>query len=393
MKVACIGNMNNNLFSLTRYLRDEGIDAELLLFGDEQSHFHPSADSFTREYESFVQQLTWSALPSGFAGISLKEIENTLNTYDFIIGCGAAPAFLNRIGRPLDMFIPYGSDLYRIPFFQLSGVPWKKIHRYYALARNQRKGIQETRYVSLDATNEDFEEVLTSLHINGSRLKVACPFLYVPQYSDEDFLVHMRRSPHYESFKSIRQKHDLVVFHQSRHEWSSPNNRWTYKRNDKLIRGFAQFVSEAKGSNPCLIMFEYGTDVQASKQLVADLKLESHVRWFPQMPRKDIIVGIHHSDIGAGEFNMSWLSYGVIYEIMAMGKPVMHFRDDSLYSESYPELYPMAHAREAEEIRDVLLDIVKRPAYYRQLGEDGKRWFMKYAIQGPLEAYFKIIRG
>ena len=32
MKVALIGNMNNNNFSIMRYFRDLGIDAHLILF-------------------------------------------------------------------------------------------------------------------------------------------------------------------------------------------------------------------------------------------------------------------------------------------------------------------------------------------------------------------------
>ncbi len=50
MKVAIIGNMNNNNFSLLRYLRDLGINAKLFLFKNdgtnESSHFSCSADTF-----------------------------------------------------------------------------------------------------------------------------------------------------------------------------------------------------------------------------------------------------------------------------------------------------------------------------------------------------------
>ena len=36
-KVALLGNMNNNHFSLARYLRDRGAEADLLLFDSELS--------------------------------------------------------------------------------------------------------------------------------------------------------------------------------------------------------------------------------------------------------------------------------------------------------------------------------------------------------------------
>ena len=50
MKVALIGNMNNNFFSILRYLRDMNIDATLYLFKndgiDDASHFSCESDTF-----------------------------------------------------------------------------------------------------------------------------------------------------------------------------------------------------------------------------------------------------------------------------------------------------------------------------------------------------------
>ena len=43
------------------------------------------------------------------------------------------------------------------------------------------------------------------------------------------------------------------------------------------------------------------------------------------------MVGISLSDLVAGEFNNSWFTYGVVFEAMAMGKPIIHHRNDSIY--------------------------------------------------------------
>ena len=49
-KLALIGNMNNNNFSLLRYFRDAGVDAHLLLYNNDGqascSHFRPQDDTF-----------------------------------------------------------------------------------------------------------------------------------------------------------------------------------------------------------------------------------------------------------------------------------------------------------------------------------------------------------
>ena len=53
MKIALIGNMNNNNFALMRYFRILGADAHLLLYSNdgkgELSHFKPECDTWDIE--------------------------------------------------------------------------------------------------------------------------------------------------------------------------------------------------------------------------------------------------------------------------------------------------------------------------------------------------------
>lgn len=64
MRVACVDNMNHMMFSLTRFLRDRGIRADLLLSDDTPPHFHPSADSFDDEYRAWTHQVSWGSARS-----------------------------------------------------------------------------------------------------------------------------------------------------------------------------------------------------------------------------------------------------------------------------------------------------------------------------------------
>ena len=61
MKIALLGNMNNNHFAIARYLRDQGFDAHVLLFDDEYNHFLPSCDTYSLDYMSFCHQLSWGS--------------------------------------------------------------------------------------------------------------------------------------------------------------------------------------------------------------------------------------------------------------------------------------------------------------------------------------------
>ena len=55
MKIALIGNMNNNFFSMLRYFRDLGMDATLFLFKNEQAHFLPKYDTWEiKKWEKYI---------------------------------------------------------------------------------------------------------------------------------------------------------------------------------------------------------------------------------------------------------------------------------------------------------------------------------------------------
>jgi hypothetical protein len=372
------------------------VDATLFCFKNEFDHFHPSADTYDTEYESYTKFLPYSTLPSSFYSVPKNQIKEDFGKFDFIIGCSATPAYLNRIGRKIDIFIPYGGDIYSTPFISLKGTPISKLWKRLFISRNQKQGINSARYISMEYTNSEFETVLNKLNIEGKRLKVACPFIYVNQYESKAFKDGSFSQE--EKFREIRQTHDLIIFHHSRHMWANSSkkelvNTLGSKRNDKLIEGFAKFVKESSAGNPCLVLFEYGLDVDLSKELIKNLKIESNVIWMPLMPRREIMRAITYADIGAGEFGKSWYSYGTIYEFMAMGKPVMHYREDSLYRGLYPELYPMIHANSPDEIAEALKDYSRRPDYYRSLGEEGRFWFQKYAVEHPLNKYMDIIKG
>ena len=388
MKVACIGNTNNNLFSLVRYLRDRGVDADLLLLDNETEHFHPSADTFDRDFESYTRTVPWgSAYP--LHRVPADRIRSDLEPYDFLIGCSTAPAATQRIGRRLDIFAPFGGDFYAWPFFRIvhprHQVAWCRFHR------TQRAGIQAARCINIAATNEATEAVLRRLAFRGERLNTGIPMVYTPLYNPETIARYYDRSEGYPEFRRLRAEHDLVVFHHGRHIWKNAPDRFSWKGTDRLLRGFATFLRAEPGSRACLVTFEYGSDVQASRDLVAELGIAERVHWFPRMARKEIMVGLSLADVATGEFHHSWLVCGTIYEAQALAKPLLHYREDRLYEGHVPELYPLMNAREPEEIAAALGDYVRRPGQYREMGRRGREWFQRYAVDESVEAYLRVI--
>lgn len=422
MKIACIGNMNNNFFALTRFLRDKGYEADLLLMGEDE-HFLPKADTFTEDYKTYTRQLNW--IKNGFFCEQNEEIKKDIQQYDFIIGCNYVPFFLNNINRQLDLFVPYGSDLYEVPFYNIEKKYLKllkklddifknsffnkyfisklliklRLNRFnqeflnYCLAYGQRKGIEDSKNIFLFGANSDFESILLKLRIKGAIHKVPILAVYTPLYNKVKLSNYFVNSHHYKDFKKIRDEHDIIIFHHARHAWKNPPNIWTNKRNDILLNGFANFIKSNPKIKSCLITFEYGPEVTESKLLIKELCIENNVIWFPKMERKEIFIGITMADIGAVEFGMSWITGGVLFEFLSMGVPVMQFRNDKEHLNTLSELYPIIKSNNADEITESLKSYSENPEMYRKIGEQGRLWFEKYLIDNALNEYIKLINA
>ena len=397
MKIACIGNMNNALFCLTRYLRDSGYDAHLLTLEGEPEHFSPEADAYNDQYKSYTRKLIWSKMPSIFYHTSKKQILSDISGFDFFIGCDISIAYLAKAGVNTNLFIPYGSDIHTIPHVKIFEHSWKKWHKMYALKHYQRKAIKNAGVISLEASNPEFEkQFVEPLKIDSKRIFATCPFIYYPQYENGEMEEYALKSTFHFKFQKIREAHDIVVFHHSRQEWRADGalevqkHVWT-KGNDILIRGFADFVANNPSVKSALIMFEYGTQVESSKNLVKELGITGNVFWFPKSYRKDIMLGIQQSDLGVGELGLSWYSYGTILEYMALGIPVVHKRDDALYAKTGKELYPMIHAQSPCDIQAALERAKNEPEKCKQIGITAKDWFKKNLIEKPLNQYTGLI--
>ncbi|MBX2990054.1 MAG: glycosyltransferase [Bacteroidetes bacterium] len=389
MKLALVGNAANTMFSLARYLRARGFDAHLYLMANEFDQFHPSNDSYADDYRDYTSRISWSNLPSIFYSSKKSDIRQFVAKYDRVIGSGAVPAYLNKAGGCLDVFIPYGSDLYFIPFVKLLQTPKSKFHKYAFLKYHQREGIRNSRVIVMDKSNDEFESNLTKLKPRGKRIVSNSPFIYAPEYDPGNISQNYSGSKWYPEFKRIREEFEVVVFHHCRHSWKTHGNSYSYKGNEKVLSGFADFVKEHKRA--CLVTTEYGPDVDESKKLIQDLGIEDHVRWFPLLPRKELMIGISHCDIGIGELGMSWFSYSVIYEFLTMGKPVVHHRNDELYEGRYPQMYPMIKATSSDEITRILWNLVNDSRRFAEIGDGGREWFLKYAVEEPVNTVVEAL--
>lgn len=396
-RVALIGNMNNNFFAITRYLRDEGYDAHLF-YKLAEEHFQPKADSLSLAYSNYCHEVNWD---SEYSEENRSRILEDLNSFDFFIGQGDEAALAHFAGINFNVYYPYGSDFYKYAWLPQEYTFLQKVYMRiikkipFSVSNNGtaakyiRSTIVNANHVFLDYTNEKYEAKLLNLNLKGKYANIPMPFIYFKQYETDNFDVHWKSQ-----IDAIRNENDLILLYHGRQEWKKAleykNNDFTSKNTHHLIEGFAQFCKDFPKNKAKLIMLEYGGDVFNSKKLISELQIEEKVIWFPKMYRKDIMYLIKNVDVCSGEFNLSYLTFGTIIEAMTMGKPVIHYREDQLYTH-YPELYPMYKARESVEISNSLREAYLNKEDREQKGKEAMDWVKKYFIQEPLKALVNII--
>lgn len=376
MRVACVGNMNNNFFTLTRYLREAGVDAHLLVPNSSYSHFMPHADSYDLSYREFTTMLNWGA-QAGFRA-SIESCRADLSEFDVLIGCEYAPAFVDRTGRRLDIFIATGDDILVTPFYRprISRLPLTN----YLMARHQAQGIRSARSVAI-GPNKINEEALHRLGYKGPVSNTIVPPVHIGTYSPAAIAQFGPQTHWFSTMSKIRSQHKIVVMHHSRQDWCGNTPPHYCKANDVLIRGFKRFVARSDASASALVLVEYGCDVLASKQLVRELGLEDNIFWLPPMLRKDIMPCLQLADIGCGEFRTSAVISGTVSEVLTMEKPLLSYRDDKRHLEFHPTLYPIMNAGTPEQVEEALADYAKRPAHYAEMGREGARWHRRHAVE------------
>lgn len=396
-KIACIGNMNHFMLNLVRFLREEGLEAWLLLL-KEPDHFKPEMDCFDNSHKEYTIQTDWK--DHAFFELSEEKLKRDLEEFDFIIGCDSSPAFVNKAGRNLDVFVPFGDDLYRLPFQKrsiewslqpkklLSSLIWYYRHKQYP--KSQKQGIDQARYVFMPKTNPRFESILNHFKVNN-RKKLECPTVYTSLYNKETIKEFYSQSSNYRYFLQLRQNTDILVFHHSRHLWKKRDDAFMNKGNDKVFYALKDFKKHYPEIKLTVLLCEYGPDVEDSKQLITELGVEDMVAWFPKLPRKEIMVGISLADAGIGSLEFSWLSYNALNELISMELPVAHTRNDEDFENDYESLYPMHYANSSEHVYDFFKKLHLDKDEMSEMGKSAREWYLQNSVKPSINGLKDII--
>ena len=387
MRVGLIGNMNNNHFVLARYLRDEGIDAHLVLASNEFSHFHPSADSFDSDYLDFTREVTWGS-QIDLRTVDPNLIRQDLSEFDILIGCGFSPGFCQKSGRSLDVFVPYGSDLYEATRY--SKMPHRFI-RHFKSVSLQRKGIANSKVISMPLCSSLYESALDQFASASQRWRNSIPLVYGPAYSKEKLDQNALSSQWKTHFDELRSESDFLVFMSGRHVWKCSTKNPNHKGNDLFIRGWSEFGSRNPSAHIRLVMFEYGPDFRHTKDLAKQLNIDHTISWIPVVPRKEIMMGLKCADLACGDFTHSWIAGGVTFEALSLGVPILKYRNAALHPELQEDLYPIINAATPSAIAGGLDWAFSCPGDLKKMGLQGRQWYDDAIVAPALEQFTNYI--
>jgi hypothetical protein len=429
MKIALIGNMNNNNFAIMRYFRDLGFDAHLLLYEDDgmfsHEHFRPEADTWNIEkWIPFITRMSitnsltpalrfpWSWITSAPSTlrrifrpgskttrpISVAYIKRTLSQYNHLVGSGNVPALCEKAGLILDIFVPYSTGVEYVgypPYLRvIESSNYLKRHLMLEMRRQQIRGIAKARHV-LNADVGVTEEVLQGIGIETLRLPM--PMVY----ANEDYAT-VRPGGVLRDAQERIEASRLSILHHARIMWVNSDRhtledwRVLSKNTNWLLESFARLVDARPAMKPLLIMIEYGADVEHTKRLAKDLGIERSILWLPKMTRRELMWILSRVTIGCGEFYETRRTIwgGTGWETLGSGKPLLQaFNFDEGEFErlfGYPPP-PMLPASTQEEILQRLMFVADHPAAAEDIGRGAKVWFNQYNGVGLAKKWLDLL--
>ena len=391
IKIALLCNMNNNYFSLVRYLRDSGFDAELLLFDDEEAHFKPMCDTYNLNYMTYVKKLQWGQERKVLTTTAAR-IRSDLQQYDILIGQGRAPAYVAKAGLKLDIFSPYGGDVVLATKFRPTN-PLFLLHHIYAVYM-QRRGLKDHCKIHNSLYFDVHEKIYEKFLPLSKRWYVGMPMVYCREY-DSLSLEQVSQRSHWGHIASeLRKNYQLLILYHGRHS-TSGTNKASVKGSDILIYGLKRFVDVRADVKVKLLTLEYGPNVNEIKLLINKLSLTEYVQWFPTMYRKDIMALLGYVDVACGPFTFSILFNGTISECVASGTAIMTKRNnnDDIQQGYYNELYPVLNASCPDEVCSQLSFCADNPKNLNEVGVRSKVWYQQKLVKSSLTKYEDYIEG
>jgi glycosyltransferase involved in cell wall biosynthesis len=304
------------------------------------------------------------ALP--YSGV-LPVWRHIFKNYDIIIGYSTDPAIPMLAG--ISHYCAYEHGTIRaIPFVD------------DPIGRLSKSAYQNASIIFI--TNTDNLEAADRLGL--TELQRAC----LPHAFDEKKLLKYQAA-----HADIQPPTERVIFiAPARQDWTRNDPNWS-KGNDKIFRAAAPLACE--GRKFVIRCIAWGVDLQASKEIVAELGLENHVEWLEVMPKSDLWREYLASHAVIDQFVISVIS-GVTFEALTFGKRVITMDDGKINARFFAEPPPLLPAMTVKDITNRMREVLDDPDDKAGIGQASSNWLKKYHSKQRIaeiqeEAFYRML--
>jgi len=336
MKILHAGNMANLGYTITRQLRKNGIEADLLMQknppkGSDPIRFDPEIHNEYPEWIEFFDKSKWSWKINVIKKMRDKK-------YDLIHAYVEFPIFAYFSSKTI-VSNTQGSDFRELAF------------------TNSLRGILLRRAYKKSKAILFFQPDHLPLF---SKLKLKNG-IFLPPLWDTSFF-----KPNEVNREEFGDK--FLIFHPA-------NLEWRLKGNDVLIKGYAEFVKN--NSKALLIIVDRGIDSKKTHELVNNLGIENNVRFVEgPLNSSELLRFYNLSDVIADQFKLGALG-SIGWETFSCAKPLIAFINEKQYKEVYGEVPPIANASTVTLINKQLENLSDFNLR-KKLGIAARNWIIKY---------------
>ena len=166
---------------------------------------------------------------------------------------------------------------------------------------------------------------------------------------------------------------EVIFYSPSRQDWRAADPSLS-KGNDRLLHAAAQLRDRYAFR---LVLTAWGRDVQASRDLVAELGLSERVEWIPLLRKADLWLRYLASHAVVDQFLLPAIG-GVAFEAMALGRRVVTALDEDVTTRFFGAAPPVLAAADVDEVAAALEAVLTDPDDDAGRGEAAREWFTRF---------------
>ncbi|MCO5090663.1 glycosyltransferase [Bosea sp. (in: a-proteobacteria)] len=213
-------------------------------------------------------------------------------------------------------------------------------------------------------TNTDNIDASRAMKLEPGRV------IYLPHAFDSDKLLRFRAHAQV----ALAPQRPVSFLTPTRQHWVDQDPGWA-KGNDRVFRALA--LVRQSGRHCLLKAVAWGSDLEASRGLAAELGVADMVEWVAPMKKRALWASYLAAHAVIDQFVVPAMG-GVTFEAMMLGRRVISAIDASQAAEFFGAAPPIYNCREPAEIAAAMIRVIDDPADEAGDGDGNMDWMSRY---------------